>query len=236
MLARIGTVLGSMKEITDNIAHDLRSPITRMRGVAEMAFFSETTSEEHSSMAGTIVEECDRLLGIINTMLSISEAESGLSKLDLEEIKLMSLLHDVADLFQPLAEDRGMGLSVEGPESLSFPCDRHKLQRVFANLLDNAIKYTPGNGRVIIAAAESGKDVTVAIEDTGPGIPEEDLPRVFDRFFRSEKSRSEPGSGLGLSLARALVLAHRGAITVSSVLGHGSRFTVTLSRVEGLTR
>jgi signal transduction histidine kinase len=228
MLARIGTVLRSMKEITDNIAHDLRSPVTRMRGVAEMAFFSETSSEEHASMSGTIVEECDRLLGIINTMLSISEAESGLARLDLQEIDLMSLLRDVSDLFQPLAEDRKISLAIDGPESLPLVCDRPKLQRVFANLLDNAIKYTPENGRITIAAAGNGPDVTVTIEDTGSGILEEDIHRVFDRFFRSEKSRSEPGSGLGLSLARALVLIHNGTITVTSRLGQGSRFTVTL--------
>lgn len=231
MLGRIGTVLGSMKEITDNIAHDLRSPITRMRGVAEMAFFSETSSAEHTLMAGTIVEECDRLLGIINAMLSISQAESGLARPDLHEVDLMVLLHDVSDLFQPVAEDRNIGLVVKGPSSLPLACDRQKLQRVFANLLDNAIKYTPGNGRITIIATDKGSDVTVAIEDTGPGIPEEDLPRIFDRFFRSEKSRSEPGSGLGLSLARALVVAHNGTIVVSSAPGHGSRFTVTLPRM-----
>lgn len=232
MLERIETVLGSMKQTTDNIAHDLRSPITRMRGVAEMALFSESSSEGHVAMAGTVVEECDRLLGIINTMLSISEAESGLARLSPEEIDLMVLLRDVSDLFQPLAEDRSIDLTVKGPPALPLSCDRQKLQRVFANLVDNAIKYTPERGCVTLTAADIDKEIAVTVEDTGCGISEEDMPHLFERFFRGEKSRSEPGSGLGLSLAKALVLVHNGVITVASIPGHGSRFTVVLPRTK----
>lgn len=230
MLERIETVLRSMKEITDNIAHDLRSPITRMRGVAEMALISETSNEGQAVMAGTVVEECDRLLGIINTMLSISEAESGLARLDLKKIDLMTLLNDVSDLFQPLAEEKRISFSVEGPASLALTCDRQRLQRVFANLLDNAIKYTPEKGEIAITAVDNGQEISVAIEDTGCGISEKDALHVFDRFFRGEKSRSQPGSGLGLSLAHAFVLIHKGMVSVESVPGQGSRFTVTLPR------
>jgi signal transduction histidine kinase len=232
MLERIETVLRSMKEITDNIAHDLRSPITRMRGVAEMSLVNETSNEGQAAMAGTVVEECDRLLGIINTMLSISEAESGLARLDLKEIDLMMLLNDVSDLFQPLAEDKGISLSVQGPPSLALTCDLHKLQRVFANLLDNAIKYTPEKGKIAITAMGNGREVSITVEDTGRGIPEEDTVHLFDRFFRGEKSRSQPGSGLGLSLAQALILIHNGTISVTSVPGQGSRFAVILPKIE----
>lgn len=232
MLERIETVLWSMKEITDNIAHDLRSPVTRMRGVAEMVLINEEFSEGQSGMAGTVVEECDRLLGIINAMLSISEVESGLAGLDLEETDLMALLNDVVDLFQPLAEDKGIGLDVQGPEHMTLKCDRQRLQRVFANLLDNAIKYTPERGGIAIAAIDNGREISVVIEDTGCGISQEDMSHLFDRFFRGEKSRSQPGSGLGLSLARALVSVHNGTISVASVPGQGSRFTVTLPRTE----
>jgi heavy metal sensor kinase len=233
MLERIETVLKSMKEITDNIAHDLRSPITRMRGVAEMALFNETFSEEHAAMAGTVVEESDRLLGIINAMLSISEAESGLTKLSCEELDLVLLLRDVCDLFQPLAEDKSIRLVVDGPSSLPLSCDRQKLQRVFANLLDNAIKYTAKKGQITLTAEGKDREIVVTVEDTGSGISREDMPYIFDRFFRSEKSRSEPGSGLGLSLAKALVVVHGGTITANSDVGHGSRFTVTLPRNQG---
>jgi signal transduction histidine kinase len=232
MLERIETVLRSMKETTDNIAHDLRSPITRMRGVAEMALFSETSPEGDTIMAGTVVEECDRLLGIINTMLSISEAESGLTGLSCEEIDLMVLLRDVCDLFQPLAEDRSVSLVVDGPAALILRCDRHKLQRVFANLLDNAIKYTPENGRITVTAGGNEREVAITVADTRSGISEEDMPHLFERFFRGEKSRSEPGSGLGLSLAKALVTIHRGTVDAASDGKHGSRFTVTLPKTR----
>lgn len=228
MLGRIARVLCSMKEITENIAHDLRSPITRMRGVAEMALCDEGCGEAHAAMAGSIVEECDALLGMINTMLDISEAEAGLTKPHLQDADLATLLRDLCDLFQPLAEDKKIAVSLKGSGPLLLACDLPKLQRVFANLLDNALKYTPSGGHITVSLDNGGKGAVVTIEDTGPGISEEDLPLVFDRFFRSEKSRSEPGSGLGLSLAQALVLVHKGTITAASEPGHGARFTVTL--------
>jgi signal transduction histidine kinase len=230
MVSRVQALIGQMKEITENIAHDLRSPITRMRGVAELVLLEKSEDEEQTAMAGTIVEECDRLLSMINTMLDISEAEAGLAKLRPEETDLMALLIDLCDLYQPLAEDRQVALSLEGPHTLPLACDRAKLQRVFANLLDNALKYTQPGGRVEIAVSESDDDAEVIVSDTGTGITDEDLSHIFDRFYRGEKSRSEPGNGLGLSLAQAFVLLHGGAITARSRIGQGSQFVVTLPK------
>ncbi|OPY64976.1 MAG: Alkaline phosphatase synthesis sensor protein PhoR [Syntrophorhabdus sp. PtaU1.Bin050] len=228
MLGQIEAVLYSMKEITDNIAHDLRSPITRMRGMAEVALASRRSVEEYETVVGRVVEECDRLLGMINTMLDISEAEAGVAKLNLERFDIAQMVRDVCELFEPIAEDKLIGLHINIPDSLFLSGDVRKLQRVVANLLDNALKYTEAHGTVRLSAEPNGTGVTLRISDTGIGISERDLPYVFDRFYRCDYSRSEQGSGLGLSLAKAFVSAHGGSITVTSAIGAGTEFIVTL--------
>jgi signal transduction histidine kinase len=232
MVDRIQAVIGQMKEITENIAHDLRSPITRMRGMAEMALSTTDSVDDWTEVGGTIIEECDRLLGMINTMLDISEAEAGLAKLQLEEVNLAGLMRDICELFEPAADDRGVTLTVEAPSLIHVSCDARKIQRVVSNVLDNAIKYTGQGGRVGVYLADGKGEVTLSFEDTGVGVPEADLPRLFERFYRSEKSRSAPGNGLGLSLAQAFVLIHGGTITASSTEGRGSRFVITLPKVS----
>jgi signal transduction histidine kinase len=231
MVDRIQGLIGQMKEITENIAHDLRSPITRMRGIAELALTAGNSDEDHTAMAGTIIEECDRLLAMINAMLDISEAESGLMKLNQQRIDLVDLVRDVCDLFQPLAENRNIRIDIEAPGSAPVLGDLKKIQRILSNLVDNALKYTPGGGSVNIVIKETAKDILVIVKDTGNGIPEKDLPHIFDRFFRGEKSRSTPGNGLGLSLAQAFVLIHGGTITATNIPEKGSQFTVILPRI-----
>jgi signal transduction histidine kinase len=235
MVNRVQDLISQMKEISENIAHDLRSPITRMRGIAEMALAREDPDEERTTMAGAIIEECDRLLGMINAMLDISEAESGLARLDMRNVDLVEMLRDVCDLFQPLAEDRNVDVTIDAPKSARMACDLRKVQRVFSNLLDNALKYTPPGGGIRILAEERVNETVVTIRDTGIGIPEGDLPHIFDRFFRGEESRSTPGNGLGLSLAQAFVTIHGGNIAATSTLGRGSQFVVTLPRIFPIT-
>ncbi len=231
MLDRIQELMSQMKEITENIAHDLRSPITRMRGLAEMTLTVRNADEDHLAVTGTIIEECDRLLEMINAMLDISEAESGLMKLKAESVDIAELLRDVSDLFQPVADNKDIHMALETPRSAIVLGEPKKLQRVFSNLLDNALKYTPPGGSIYISMKEADNAIIVTIKDRGVGISAEDLPRVFDRFFRGEKSRSTQGNGLGLSLAQAFVLVHEGIITVTSTPGQGSQFVVTLPRI-----
>jgi signal transduction histidine kinase len=230
MLAQVETALSSMKEVNDNIAHDLRSPITRMRGVAEVTLADRASAEEYQVALGRVIEECDRLLGMINTMLDISEAEAGIVQLQLAEVDLGEMMRDVADLFGPLAEGKHVAINFHVAGPLSLQGDARKLQRVLSNLLDNAIKYTPSGGSVMISGYGEDQAVRIVVSDTGMGVPEPELGHIFDRFYRGEKSRSEPGNGLGLSLARALITAHGGTITVTSAPGQGSEFTVTLPR------
>ena len=235
MLGRIQALITEIKEMSDNIAHDLKSPITRIRGMAEVTLTTGKGIEEYESMAAGTVEECDRLLDMINTMLMITKAESGLHQLDEQQVDMARLVRDACELLEPVAEDKGLSLACEAPETSPVVGDPRMIQRILANLLDNAVKYTPSGGTVKVSLSEKGGEaVVVAVQDTGIGIPAGDLPHVFERFYRCDQSRSQPGTGLGLSLARALARAHQGDITVTSALGQGSTFTLTLPRDKGI--
>jgi heavy metal sensor kinase len=231
MLGRIQALITEIKEMSDNIAHDLKSPITRIRGMAEVTLTTGKGIEEYENMAAGTVEECDRLLDMINTMLMITKTESGVHPLDYQQVDMPSLVRDACELMETVAEDKGLSLDCETPETLPLVGDPRMIQRILANLLDNAIKYTPSGGSVRVSlSAIDGGEALVTVQDTGMGIPPDDLPHIFERFYRCDQSRSEPGTGLGLSLARALARAHRGDITVTSALGQGSTFTLSLPR------
>jgi len=231
MLDRILDLITGIREMGDNIAHDLKSPITRIRGLAEVTLTTADHREEYETMAASTIEECDRLLDMINTMLVISRAEAGVQALQWQRIDIAGLVHDAGRLFETTARDKDLHvfITASGPHHING--DEHMLQRMVANLLDNAIRYTPRGGRIDIAVQPmpSG-DVEMVFQDTGIGIRVEDLPRIFERFYRCDPSRSASGSGLGLSLAQAIVQAHGGRITVRSEAGQGSTFNVTLPR------
>jgi heavy metal sensor kinase len=229
MLDRIQALVTGVKEMTDNIAHDLKSPLTLIRGQAEVALTAGGTTRDYEAMAGSAVEECDRLLGMIDTMLFISRSEAGVSRPDLRETDIAALVQSACGLFQALAEEKGIALACETPERLTLMADLRLLQRMLANLLDNALKYTPAGGAVKACLSPApGGGVTIAVTDSGPGVSEADRPRIFERFYRGDRSRSQPGSGLGLSFARAAARAHGGDITVQRPPGGGSRFLVRL--------
>ena len=229
MLDRIQTLVTEIKEMSDNIAHDLRSPITRIRGIAEVTLSHGKSVGEYESMAASTIEECDRLLDTINIMLMISKTESGVDKLSHEEINLADLVREACELFEPIAEDKRITLSCDVPNKSHFVGDNRMIQRMLSNLLDNAIKYTSSGGTVSVSVSEIDKRfVVITVKDTGIGISQTDLPRIFDRFYRCDQSRSTSGIGLGLSLARAIAKAHGGDINVSSLLNQGSIFTITL--------
>jgi heavy metal sensor kinase len=235
MIERIDALVTEIKEVAHNIAHDLRGPITRIRGICETTLSSHPTVEDYQEMAGIVINESDRLVGMINTLLEIAETEAGVAPISRVSVDINELARNAYELFLPVAEDKGVHLDLEAAaEPLIVSGDVSRLQRIVANLLDNAIKYTPAGGRVTLSVKEGQKEVIITVSDSGIGIDGKSLPRIFERFYRGDESRSTPGNGLGLSLVGALVHAHGGEIQVESSPGKGSKFTFVLPKV-GLT-
>jgi heavy metal sensor kinase len=228
MLDRIQALITETKEMTENIAHDLRSPITRIRGLAEMALTTGSTIKDYEAAAASTVEDCDRLLEMINTMLYISQTEATAGKLATEVVNMNSVVSDACELFQPLAEDKGVNLVVEIATDLKVRGVLQHLQRMLANLIDNAVNYTPSPGTVTVSVTRDDTQGVIVVKDTGIGIPSEELPHIFRRFYRCDRSRSRQGTGLGLTLVEAIVRAHHGRIAVTSAPNVGTTFTVTL--------
>lgn len=229
MVERIDALIHGMKETNDSIAHDLRSPVARIRGSAEAALLNHASSDVRA-LAGEIIEQCDRLLSFINTVMDISEAEAKVAKLVIEELDAIEIIRDAVGLFLPVAEEKDITVNVQALPEARILSDRRKLQRILGNLLDNAIKFTPQGGSITIFTDQDEEKTVIGVRDTGMGIAEKDLRRIFEKFFRAEESRSKPGSGLGLSLARALASSLGGSLGVTSSPGQGSTFTLTLPR------
>ncbi len=228
MLDRIGELMAGLKQVTDNIAHDLKTPLTRLRGRAEQALQFGKTSEDYRGALEKVIEESDRLIEIFDALLNIARAEAGSGREGMIDFDAGLVTRDVGELYEPVAEERGFALEVDAEPNLFVHGSRELIGQAIANLVDNALKYGGGDagkgseeanqtGRersVLLSAHRNGASVEISVSDRGEGIAEADRARVLGRFVRLENSRSRPGSGLGLSLAAAVARLHNGVLRI----------------------
>jgi heavy metal sensor kinase len=228
-LARLEQSFEQMRRFTADVSHELRTPLTAIRSVGEVGLRGHRDEAAYRSIVGSMLEEADRLASLVDRLLTLSRAETHQAKLSKDVIDLQRLVDESAAHLQVLAEEKGQTIEILRDAAPVAIADRHVLRQAILNLVDNAIKYTPGGGRIQIRLTETGRDALIDVTDSGPGIPPEATPRIFDRFYRVDEGGTG-GSGLGLSIAKGAVEANGGSLTLESTGPHGSTFRIAVPR------
>ncbi len=230
MIARLQRSFAEVRRFTADASHELRTPLTALRTEVEVALSKQLSAPEHVQLLGSILEELGRMSRLTDQLLTLSRRDAGVEHFASVSLDLYTLVCGVVDAMQPLAESKGVRLTKSGGGPVEVVGDEGRLRQVFISLLDNALKYTPEGGTVMVRIGKGNGSGTVDVEDTGIGIAAEHLPRVFDRFYRVDRARTraEGGTGLGLSIALSIVHAHGGSIEINSLPGKGTVCRVTI--------
>jgi signal transduction histidine kinase len=231
MLDQIQRLIAGMRHVSDNIAHDLRGPLSRLRNRLEVALMDQTDPARYREALERTIVEADALLKTFNALLSIAQAEAGVPRTRFEPVDLGHVLADVADLYGAFAEEQRIALVAKPSPPTTVKGERHLLFQAISNLVDNALKFAPSEGHVSLEVSHDGPDAVVVVADDGPGIPAEARERVLERFVRLDASRATPGSGLGLSLVSAVARLHGGTIELGDN-APGLRAALRLPRAE----
>jgi len=230
MLGRLNLAFREIRQFSADASHELQTPLTVLKGEIEVGLRSPRRPEEYQAILRSALEETDRIARLVEGLLHLSRADAGVLRMDRRPVNLQALLEDVVGTVRPLAESRSVNLRVDSAAPVQVAGDPDHLRRLFLNLVDNGIKYTPGGGSVKVSIHKDGTWACVGVKDSGIGVAPEDREKIFRRFYRADRARSQGGggSGLGLAIAKSITETHGGRIEVESAEGRGSQFTVLL--------
>lgn len=232
-LARLEASFAQLKRFTADVSHELRTPLTAIRSVGEVGLRERRTESEYREIIGSVLEEADRLSRLVNGLLTVARGDSQLVRMNVERFDAAALVREVIDCLSVLGEEKHQDIKVDAPQPAMVNADRFVLREAIMNIVDNAIKYSARHGTILVQVGVEPDTVSISVADTGVGIAAEHLDKIFDRFYRVDKSRPSGGTGLGLSIARWAVESNNGSIEVASRPEHGSTFRIILPRAVG---
>ncbi|MDE2221933.1 MAG: HAMP domain-containing protein [Candidatus Omnitrophica bacterium] len=233
MIARLDEAFTTQRQFMEDISHELKTPLSILKGELEVTLKKIRSAQEYEASLQSILEEVDSLVGIVGNLLTLARFDSKTTVLDARRLDLNLLVKDAVEVVQVLASQKGITLQYNGAHTVEAVVDKNQVRRMVLNILDNAIKYTPAGGKISVDLRRQGDTVDIDIADTGIGIPQRDLPHIFDRFYRVDKSRSSTGFGLGLSIAQSIAAAHGGRLTARANIPQGTVFTISLPVKSG---
>ncbi|MBF0512036.1 MAG: HAMP domain-containing protein, partial [Candidatus Omnitrophica bacterium] len=228
MIARLDEAFTSQRQFMEDISHELKTPLSVLKGELEVTLKRIRSTQEYETTLQSSLEEVNTLVGMVENLLTLARFDSKTTTLLPVPLDMNLLIKDTVDTIQVLALQKGITLQYNGASVVEINADKNQMKRMMLNILDNAIKYTPSGGKVTVNLRSEQDSIVIEIIDTGIGIPENDLPRIFDRFYRVDKSRSSVGFGLGLSIARSIAMAHGGRISAIPNKPQGTMFSITL--------